>query len=116
MINRVFAVYDSKALAYLQPFFSESVGSAVRAFGDAANESGSPLSKHPGDYQLYEIGTFDNLTGMLTAIVPMKLLGCALDFVTVKPSLAAVPQKLNWKDGEFDKEVTNAKMEANYVQ
>lgn len=89
-IMKVFAVYDSKAVAFLQPFFSESVGSAVRAFGDAANEEKSPLSRHAGDYQLYEIGTFDNNTGVLTAMVPQKLLGCAADFIEVKrvPSLA----------------------------
>lgn len=84
MINRMFAVYDLKACAYLQPFFSESVGSAVRAFGDAANDPQCPFNKHPGDYQLFEIGCVDNLTGVVTPVVPMKLLGLASDFVVVK--------------------------------
>lgn len=79
---RVFAVYDSKAQAFMQPFFSNATGSAIRAFGDASNDGKSAFSLHPGDYQLYEIGSYDDLEGRLTSIVPPKLLGCALDFVT----------------------------------
>lgn len=86
MIQKVFAVYDSKACAFLQPFFSDAAGSAIRAFGDAANEDKSPISRHPGDYQLYEIGSFDNSSAMLTPVIPTRLLGCAADFVTVKVS------------------------------
>lgn len=81
MIIRVFAVYDSKTVAFMQPFFSQSSGSAMRAFGDAANDKQSGLYKHPGDYQLYEIGTFDDNEGFLKACVPVKLLGLAADFV-----------------------------------
>lgn len=107
MILKVFAVYDSKALAYLQPFFSESVGSAIRAFGDAANESGSPIGKHAGDYQLYEIGEFDNNKGLLTPLVPMKLLGCAADFVVVQPkfNLPVGPLPVPQEVGNGSKEV-----------
>lgn len=81
MLLKVFSVYDSKVMAHLQPFFSESVGGAVRAFSDASNDKDCPFTKHPGDYQLYEIGLFDNNSGLLTPCVPMKLLGCAADFV-----------------------------------
>lgn len=90
MIQKVFAVYDSKACAFLQPFFSNSVGSAVRAFADASNEDKSPIARHPGDYQLYEIGTFDDNSGLLDAMVPTKLLGCAADFVEVKKAAFGV--------------------------
>lgn len=93
MILKVFGVYDSKALGYLQPFFSNSVGSAIRAFADASNEDRSPICKHPGDYQLYELGTFDDNSGLLAAMVPNKLLGCAADFVEIKkgvPSLGGI--------------------------
>lgn len=82
MIFKVFSVYDSKALVYASPFFSQSVGAAVRAFGDAANDPNVPFAKHPGDYQLYEIGTFDDNTGVMDAVIPMRLLGCAADFVS----------------------------------
>lgn len=93
MIQKVFAVWDSKALAFMQPFFSNSTGAAVRAFADVANEDRSPIAKHPGDYQLYEIGTFNDLDGIMNSLVPNKLLGCALDFVEVKKSNSPVLDK-----------------------
>lgn len=80
MILKVFAVYDVKAVAYMQPFFSNSVGSALRAFGDASCEDRSPLSKHPADYNLFELGSFDDASGLLESLPAPKYLGSALDF------------------------------------
>lgn len=82
---KVFAVRDMKALAFMQPYFSNSLGTAIRAFGDACNESSSPFYKHPEDYVLYEIGTYDDSDATLASIAPVKMLGCASDFVTKKP-------------------------------
>lgn len=74
MIMKVFGVYDLKALAYLQPFFSQSTGAAIRAFEDVVNDGNSPIAKHPGDYQLFELGTFDDTKGLLSGTVPAVLL------------------------------------------
>lgn len=84
MIQKVFGVRDTKAQAFLQPFFSNSVGAAVRAFGDAVNDGQSPLSKHPGDYMLYELADFNDGVGEFVCCVPIKMLGCGADFVEVK--------------------------------
>lgn len=84
MVQKVFGVRDSKALAFLQPFFSASTGAAVRAFGDAINEGNSPLAKHPEDYLLYELADFDDSTGEFISCNPIKMLGCGADFVQVK--------------------------------
>lgn len=82
MILKVFAVHDMKAKAFLQPFYSPSIGSALRAFGDACGEVGSPFNKHPEDYVIYEIGTYDDSTGALVAIPVVKMLGSAVDYVS----------------------------------
>lgn len=89
MIQKVFAVRDGKALAFLQPFFSSASGSAIRAFSDAVNDGKCPLAIHPEDYVLYELGHFDDNTGEMISVSPIKLLGAGLDFVEVKrvPSL-----------------------------
>lgn len=95
MIQKVFGVRDCKAEAFLQPFFSVNSGAAVRAFADAANDGQSPIAKHPGDYNLYELGSFDDASGKLTDLSPMRMLGCAADFIEVKvpsfSSLAKMP-------------------------
>lgn len=81
MIQKVFAIRDSKAMAFLQPFYSISTGAAVRAFSDAVNEKGSNFAKHPEDYLLFEIGEFDDNTGDFTRIGVNKMLGAGSDFV-----------------------------------
>lgn len=90
MIQKVFGVRDTKALAFLQPFFSASVGAAVRAFGDAVNEGNSPLAKHPEDYLLYELADFDDQSGEFISCTPIKMLGCGRDFKMVLPMIPPV--------------------------
>ena len=83
MINKVFAVKDIKVGAFMAPFFMRSKGEAIRAFTDFANDGQSMPSKHPEDFCLYEIGTWDDDTGSLVSI-PMESLGLAADFVRSK--------------------------------
>lgn len=81
MLIKVFSVRDMKAEAFLQPYFSPTQGSALRAFGDACDKKDSPFYLHPADYILYEIGTYDDSTGMLGSINPVKMMATAADFV-----------------------------------
>lgn len=84
MLLKVFSVRDMKAEAFLQPFFSPTTGSAIRAFEDACNKQDSPFYIHPSDFVLYEIGSYDDSDGRLTSISPVKLVVCATDFVAQK--------------------------------
>lgn len=93
MYLRMYAVYDLKAVAFLQPFFSNSNGSAIRAFEDVVNDGQSPIAKHPGDYQLFELAGFDDNTGSLVPLSPTKLLCSGSDFVK---AVADVPVKAVW--------------------
>ena len=69
MKQMIFSVFDEKAKAFANPFFIPNKGQAVRSFGDAVSDGNTMLSKHPGDYQLYEIGTFDESSAVLTSEV-----------------------------------------------
>jgi len=60
MKSTVCTVYDSAAKAYLQPFYQAGKGTAFRAFQDAVNDEKSQFHKHPKDYSLFIIGTFDD--------------------------------------------------------
>ena len=55
----VSSVYDSKAAAFLAPIFTVTSAVALRAFTQAANDSGHDFSRYAGDYTLFELGTFD---------------------------------------------------------
>lgn len=66
MIHYVFSVRDSASEAFAPPFCQAAVGQAVRSFSDAVNteDKGNALSTHPEDFILYQLGTFDDSTGL----------------------------------------------------
>lgn len=61
---KIFTVYDSKAEAFLQPFFLPAAGAAIRACENALKQSDHPFSLSPGDYTLFEIGSWDATDGV----------------------------------------------------
>lgn len=74
MIHQIFSVYDQKALAYLPTFILPEVDMAKRIFGDCINDEGHQFGKHPEDYTLFVLGTFNDRTGELeTNPTPMGL-------------------------------------------
>lgn len=96
MTLKVFAVRDLKAEAFLQPFFSPSVGSAMRAFADAVNDKNCPFNKHPSDYALFEIGTYDDSDAALVPLLPVKMYSLGSDLIdpTVQQNQAQLPKEV----------------------
>ena len=87
MIQKVFAVHDIKAEAFLKPFFTNTVGEALRGFIDACNDPQVQFNKHPEDYTLFELGEFDDGKGLITALPTPRPLGKAIEFVKSTPAL-----------------------------
>lgn len=87
----VFAIFDSKAEAYMQPWFAPTKGVALRNFAQAANDTSSDFHRFAADYTLFEIGTWDQHTGDLVAHDAKLNLGTALEFVkSTEPTKLAV--------------------------
>lgn len=63
------AVFDSATQAYARPFAVIATGQAIRSFSDEVNNAAkdSDLSKHPSDFELFHVATFDDQTGRFTA-------------------------------------------------
>lgn len=59
---QIFALYDKKALAYVDVFHFPQIGQAIRQVEDLLKTQ-HPLSKHPADYDLYKLGDFDDVSG-----------------------------------------------------
>ena len=81
MIVKMYSIYDSKAEAYMQPFFAQSNGVAIRSFTNAANDKGSAIGQYPTDFTLFELGSFDDSNGDYVALTAPKPLGGAHEFV-----------------------------------
>ena len=79
MILKMFTVYDSKIEAYLQPFYMQSTGAALRAFEDTCKDENSQFNQHPGDFTLFEVGTFDDQTCRIQTHDAKINLGCAIE-------------------------------------
>ena len=71
---KIFAIFDSKAEAYLPPFMMQATGLAIRTFQDMACDPKHQVGAHPEDYTLFEIGEYsqhDASIDMLEAKVPL---------------------------------------------
>lgn len=70
----IYTIYDSGISAHMQPFFMQSDGQAIRTFQDNVNsETQSTISKHPSDYTLFKIGTYDDNTAEIVCHTPVSL-------------------------------------------
>jgi len=81
VIQQAFAVFDSKAKVFFVPFFCPSVAVATRAFGTAANDPQTQISKYPEDFTLFQIGEFNDEDGSLRPFPQHINLGLAAQYV-----------------------------------
>lgn len=71
---KIFTIFDSKAKAYLQPFFSRNSGTAIREITSVINNNEHPFSTNSEDYGLFELGEYDELTGKINANPPVHVI------------------------------------------
>jgi hypothetical protein len=79
----VCSVFDTAVGAFAPPFFCQALGQASRVFGDWVNDPATPLSRHPGDYRLYHLGSWEDQTGDFMPLEPAVIANGA-DFVAPK--------------------------------
>jgi len=82
----VFAVFDDAVKSFMHPQFQQTQGQAIRSFIDSVNTESdkNPLHKHPADYTLFQIGTYDDQTGILESLPVAENLGTALKYRQAK--------------------------------
>lgn len=73
MLMQVFAVFDKKAELHNMPFFMQTTGEALRAFMDLVRDDKTVLFRHPEDFKLVRLGTFDNKGGVFKMDEPQTV-------------------------------------------
>lgn len=74
MLNKIFAVYDSKTQLFDEMNTCVTRDEAIRFFGKACNTPNMKFNEFAEDYSLYEIGILNNETGIITAhAVPLLI-------------------------------------------
>lgn len=72
-----YTLHDVKALSYSPPFFTSNDQVAKRMVADLVADSNTTVGRHPSDYKLYKIGTFDEGNAVLTpASIPEHVVDC----------------------------------------
>lgn len=77
MILHIYSVYDSKAKAFLPPFFMHNDALAKRIFGDCASDPKHQFNKHPEDYSLFCLGSWDDQNALIEQRAQATNLGLA---------------------------------------
>lgn len=81
MIFGVFSIYDSAVSTWRPPIYARSKGEILRSFTDAANNPQTDFAKHPGDYTLFDIGTWDDDKCLFALHKTPISLGKAVEFI-----------------------------------
>lgn len=89
MKYKIVSIRDDAVQAFGQPMFMVALGQATRGFADEVNNESGPMGKHPSDYSLYELGSYDDETGKFENLESPRLLSRGADVskagVTVAP-------------------------------
>lgn len=78
---KVVAVYDRAADAFGVPNFVAAIGSAIRGFTDEVNRAAqdNALHNHPEDFDIYELGEYDDSVGRFDLLDDKRLIARAQD-------------------------------------
>lgn len=63
---KAYSIRDTKAEVFNTPFFQKTHGEAERSFRQLVSDNKSMPSLYPEDYDLYYIGTYNDITGLVS--------------------------------------------------
>lgn len=81
MALKICCVRDDRTESFMQPIFVRHVGEALRSFESEVNREGSAFNDYPEDFSLYELGIFDDSTGLFIPGDGSRRLALARDLV-----------------------------------
>lgn len=87
---RMFTLFDTMAECHSKPHFFKTTGEALRAITDAANSGDDPIAKHSKDYVVYELGVYDDNSGMLMPYENPKKIMNVGDLVSAQTDIETI--------------------------
>lgn len=86
-IHKVVAVQDAKAGVFMKPTFGLHLGAILRDWEAVVNDPQSIMAQFPEDFALYEIASYDDVTGSFTPEPTPRQLSTARQVQKTKPSI-----------------------------
>lgn len=80
---KIVAIRDIKADLWFNPTIVQTLGGAIRAFGDECAKppgDNNPLAQHPEDYELYHLGEWDETQGTFELLAKPKQLAAGSNY------------------------------------
>lgn len=71
MKKNLYAVHDLKANVYGLPFVAVNTQIATRSFARACNDPSCDVGMYPNDFNLQQLGSFDDESGEIEPIKPI---------------------------------------------
>jgi len=71
MLKQILCVRDSVADVFFTPFFASSLSVGQRDFVKGCQDG---LAEHPKDLVLYHLGDMDDVSGLMRAIDPVRVM------------------------------------------
>lgn len=65
MMQNIYTVRDSKAEAFLTPWFMANDQMAIRTFATSVNDQNHMFHHNPEDFTLVRLGTYDDASGVI---------------------------------------------------
>lgn len=84
MLFNVFAIYDTAVQTWRPPLYARSKGEILRSFVDAVNNPQTEFAKHPEDYTLFELGTWDDDKCKFDLLKTPVSIGKAIEYLKPK--------------------------------
>lgn len=106
---KLYTVYDSKSEAYDRPWVSPSRGIAIRSLLDVLKDQNHPFTKWPGDFTLFEIGSFDEQKGTIETYDAKVNLGVMIELAGLNKDSQVSPLNIKREESSSKKpkEVSN---------
>lgn len=79
-ILKCFSVFDTKSKAFSKPVYCITRGVVIRSITEELKNADSDYAKYPSDFTLFEVGEWDDSTGMFTSKTPESL-GSLVEFM-----------------------------------
>lgn len=81
-VLEVFSVFDSAVGAYIVPFYLKSKGEALRVFTDLVNDKSHGFSRHPEDFTLFHLGSWNDSDASYQPFLTPVSLGKAIEYIS----------------------------------
>ncbi|QCQ84871.1 nonstructural protein [Blackfly microvirus SF02] len=91
MLLRAYTLHDVKALNYSPPFFQHNNAMAIRMLTDLVNDSNTSVGRHPADFKMYCVGSYDDGNGIL---IPLNIIEHVMDAIACVTPQASLFQPL----------------------